>query len=57
MAEHWDTWNDIVFPEPAPPKRRDPVLSVLKWTGMVMLLMCVAPFYAAAVFLRTFVRI
>lgn len=37
--------------------RRDPVLTALKWIGIVMLLMCVAPFYAMAVFLRTFVRI
>lgn len=49
-----DPWNEIVI---APPKRRHPVLSVLKWSGMILLVMCLAPFWLMAVFLRTFVRI
>jgi hypothetical protein len=39
------------------PKRRPVWLSILMWTGIVMLLMMLWPFYMAALFLRTFVRI
>jgi membrane protein required for beta-lactamase induction len=58
MSVRLDPWND---PGWKPAKRRrtgnDRVLSVLKWTGMIILIMCLAPFVLMAQFLRTFVRI
>jgi hypothetical protein len=39
------------------PPERDPVLTVLKWSGLILLATLLAPFILAAQFLKGFVRL